>query len=105
MDIGSVIRHLRKQQGLTLKELSESSGMSVSHLSDLERGRTDSTVRSLLKIAEALGVTPAQIFGTSEEGLTEPEWRLIEAFRGGSFYNLISVATELWWAISDEDSE
>lgn len=51
-----VLRSIRKAAGLTLREVSEMAGVSISYLSQLERGKY-STVRidTLSRIAEACG--------------------------------------------------
>lgn len=55
-DISKKIRGLRIQKGLTLKELSEKTDLSVSFLSQVERGASSLAITSLKKIADALGV-------------------------------------------------
>lgn len=45
------IRNLRKQRKLTIKELAEMSGMSISYISQIERGEIDPSLSSLRKIA------------------------------------------------------
>lgn len=56
MNVGIKIKKLRTEKGITLKELSEKSELSVGFLSQLERGLTTIAVDSLEKIAEILGV-------------------------------------------------
>lgn len=53
-EVGRQIRAARTQQGLTLKDLSESSGISVSQLSSIERGSHLPSLESLIAIAAAL---------------------------------------------------
>jgi transcriptional regulator with XRE-family HTH domain len=48
------MRLARTEKGWTLKELSESSGLSVSQLSSIERGAHLPSLESLLAIAHAL---------------------------------------------------
>jgi len=62
-ELGRAIRLARTDRGWTLKELSESSGVSVSQLSSVERGAHLPSLESLLTIAEALGHTPRQVRG------------------------------------------
>lgn len=45
------IRNFRKQRKLTIKELSELTGMSISYISQIERGEIDPSLSSLRKIA------------------------------------------------------
>ncbi|WP_026895339.1 helix-turn-helix domain-containing protein [Clostridiisalibacter paucivorans] len=55
-NIGSKIKKIRKSNGMTLKELSEKTNLSVGFLSQLERGLTTIAIDSLQLIAEALRV-------------------------------------------------
>ena len=52
--IGEIISKLRKEQGITIRELSEYTGYSVGFLSNLETGKNSPTVESLQRVAEAL---------------------------------------------------
>jgi len=61
-DIGERIKELRSAKGLTLKELSEGSELSIGFLSQVERGKASIAVTSLEKIAKALGVDLAFFF-------------------------------------------
>lgn len=56
MNIGMKIKKLRTEKGITLKELSEKSDLSIGFLSQLERGLTTIAVDSLEKLAEILEV-------------------------------------------------
>lgn len=53
MDIAGLIHEWRIAKEFTLKNLAEATGLSISFLSDIERGRTDPSVKTLLKIAAA----------------------------------------------------
>lgn len=54
--INEKIREVRKGKGITLKELSESTQLSVSFLSQVERGISSMTITSLKCIANALEI-------------------------------------------------
>jgi len=56
------IRLLRTQQNMTLKELSERAGLSISFLSQVERGNSSLAITSLQKIAEVLNVPMSSFF-------------------------------------------
>lgn len=62
MNIGMKIKKLRGEKGITLKELSEKSELSVGFLSQLERGLTTIAVDSLEKLAEILEVNLTYFF-------------------------------------------
>jgi transcriptional regulator with XRE-family HTH domain len=61
-DIFNKIKFLRKEQGMTLKELSSKTELSVSFLSQIERGETSLAITSLKKIADALGESMVYFF-------------------------------------------
>jgi transcriptional regulator with XRE-family HTH domain len=54
-EVGKRLKEVRKQREMTLKEVAESSGMSPTHISEIERGKTSPTVGALRRIAGALG--------------------------------------------------
>ncbi len=54
-EIGRRIRAVRQRQRLSLRHVAASSGLSATHISEIERGHTFPTVGSLLRVAEALG--------------------------------------------------
>ncbi|GAA0123152.1 MAG: cupin domain-containing protein [Clostridium argentinense] len=55
-NIGNKIKELRSNKKMTLRELSEGTGLSIGFLSQLERGLTSIATDSLMKIAEVLNV-------------------------------------------------
>jgi transcriptional regulator with XRE-family HTH domain len=54
-ELGRRVKLERLAKGMTLKQVADSSGMSPTHISEIERGRTSPTVGALLRIARALG--------------------------------------------------
>ena len=54
VNIGERVKASRTKQGMTLKDLSEKTGLSVSYLSQFERGLSTVALDSLMKIADAL---------------------------------------------------
>lgn len=54
IDIGSRVQERRKEQKITLKELSEKTGLSTGFLSQFERGMTSIAIDSLQNIAKIL---------------------------------------------------
>lgn len=61
-EIYEKIKDLRMQHGLTLKELSEKTQLSVSFLSQVERGSSSLAITSLKKIADAFEVNITHFF-------------------------------------------
>jgi XRE family transcriptional regulator, regulator of sulfur utilization len=56
MNIGEKIRHIRIQKGLSQENLAEQLRISTTAYGDIERNKTEVSVRRLLKISELLGV-------------------------------------------------
>lgn len=71
--IGTILKDLRKERKLTLKELAELTEVSISFLSQVERGKSSVTLESLKKIADALKVNPTVFFSdvSSNDQLAE----------------------------------
>ena len=63
LTIGRNIRELRKGRGLTLKQMSRRTKLSVSLLSQIERAESSASVSSLFKVATALDVKITELFG------------------------------------------
>lgn len=57
MEIGDKLRKIRKENKLTLKELSIKTGVSISFISDIENKRRNPSIDTLKILAKALGVS------------------------------------------------
>ncbi|MFH1868670.1 MAG: XRE family transcriptional regulator [Candidatus Omnitrophota bacterium] len=66
MKLGIKIRELRKSKKVTLKKLSEDSGVALATLSRIETDKMSGTVKSHQAIASALGLTLPQLYGDME---------------------------------------
>lgn len=55
--IGSRIRELRQERGMTLDELAVRAGISASHLSRLERDQAEPSFTVAASVAEQIGVS------------------------------------------------
>jgi len=64
--IGNKIRQLRRERGLTLAELGRKSGVSISQISEMERGLKSPTVGILIKVAQGLGVRASDLLGEAD---------------------------------------
>ncbi len=58
-ELGRRLRMARFEKGLTLKEVAARCGMSATHISEVERGKTSPTIGALERISGALGENPA----------------------------------------------
>ena len=61
--LGNRIRALRSNREMTQEDLAERAALSVQHLLDLEHGRSNPTVTSLIGIARGLDVPIRDLFG------------------------------------------
>lgn len=76
--VGARIRDLRSRQGLTLRDVADRTGVSVSMLSMLERGVATASVGTLVSVASALGVHMYDLFDHPDEGDGSPVTKLSE---------------------------
>jgi len=58
----SVIRKIRKDHNKTLKDLAEKTDLSISFISQIERGIINPSIKSLRKIALSLGIPLSSLF-------------------------------------------
>ncbi len=72
LNLGSQIRQLRNQRGLTLQEVSGLTGLSKPHLSQIENDLVSPPLATLIKISIALGVKIGYFFQDST-----PETRIV----------------------------
>ena len=54
-EVGRRIKRVRGERNLTLKMVESASGVSATHVSEIERGETIPTIKVLARIARALG--------------------------------------------------
>lgn len=67
--LGGLVKEIRKKQKMTLKTLAKETGLSISFLSQLERGKSSATLNSLKKISLALDVSPGIFFKDNRDDL------------------------------------
>lgn len=71
-NVGARIKLLRKEQKLTLKDLSEKADISISFLSDIENSRSKPSLERLNNISIALGTTVSYLMDKNENIKEEP---------------------------------
>ena len=62
MHVGTIINKFRKEKRMTLLELSEKSGVALATLSRIENGRMTGTLKSHIKICEALDISLTDLY-------------------------------------------
>mgnify|MGYP004517590363 CR=1 FL=1 len=65
--MGNRIRELRKNNGLTMKQLGQQIGLAESTISQYETGKRSPDNETLLKLGEIFGVTVGYILGSEEK--------------------------------------
>ncbi|MDO4623064.1 MAG: helix-turn-helix transcriptional regulator [Eubacteriales bacterium] len=80
MTIGENIRRIRKERGLTLKQLGEAVGVSEAYIRAYESGRRNPKQKSLEAIATALHVNVETLSGADFDGVKAMH-RLFQVFR------------------------
>lgn len=80
MTVAENIRRIRKERGLTQKQLGELVGASEAYIRAYESGRRNPKPSSLEKLAEALAVNP-EVLASSEFDGVKAMHRLFQVFR------------------------
>lgn len=65
------LKRIREAKGLTQSRLSEKSGVAQSFISDVEAGRAEPTLRTLRRLADALGISVAQLIANGGDELND----------------------------------
>lgn len=96
INVGSRLRELRHERGLSLRNLARTSGLSTNALSMIERSRTSPSVSTLYKIADALGVPITAFFR-----LDPPKRNIV--FRKAGERKHVSVPRGVWEGLGGEE--
>ena len=82
-DIGSRLRKIREERGLSQRQLAEALGVSGSRVSNWEQGLNRPDADMLADLCRALKVSPSELLGVrlAEDDFTEREKKLIYTYR------------------------
>jgi len=83
--LGERLRLLRKERGLTLRQVSEATGLSVALLSQIETGKTDPSVTTLRKLAQVFQEDMAGLF-------RDPDAPAVHVSRPGERFRMVAPA-------------
>ena len=75
--IGNKLLTVRKKAGLTQVEVAEASGISSRTYADIERGSVNMRVETILRICEALHITPDEILTESNIEMTAQQEEIL----------------------------
>lgn len=71
--IGNKLLAIRKRSGLTQAEVAEAAGLSDRTYADIERGTVNMRLETLLRICDALHITPDEILTEDKKEPIQPE--------------------------------
>ncbi len=83
MDIAQRLKQVRKSKNISVYKLSQSSGVSETHIRDLERGDRNPSLDTLSRLAMSLGLSLPDLLNENREVsyLTDKEKEFVEYFR------------------------
>jgi len=66
VSIGETVKAVRKKDGISQEALALAAGLDRSYMGGIERGEHNLTVINLLRVSEALGLTPSELLKKSK---------------------------------------
>lgn len=75
--IGNKLLAIRKRAGLTQVEVAEAAGLSNRTYADIERGTVNMRIETILRICDALHITPNEILTQKESQMIKKQEELI----------------------------
>jgi len=97
--VGNRIREIRKRQGRSIPNIAKAAGLSNGLISQIERGLTSPSIRSMRQIADALDVSVQQFFTPASDDCDEPSYvvrpsarRFLDLSRNGIYTEITSPA-------------
>lgn len=60
------LREIREEKGLTIRGLSDASGVAINQIERMEQNSINPTIETLCKLAKALGVPASVLFSCDE---------------------------------------
>ncbi len=82
MEIHKTLKEARLNMNMSIYRLSQITGISQTHLRDIERGDRNPSLDTLMRISTPLGLNPGDLFGSSTiDDLTQDEKELLYYYR------------------------
>lgn len=76
--IGNKLLAIRKKAGLTQSEVAEAANMSDRTYADIERGTVNMRIETILKICDALKITPDMVMTEENPNLSVKQAKIME---------------------------
>lgn len=97
MTVGENIRRIRKEKGLTQKQLGERLNMTQSAIGQFENDKTSPKIETIDKIASALGVSPYEMIGEEYAYMKYPDLKEMD-IENKAFVNYLN---SLGYSVND----
>ena len=95
------IRVMRAERGMTLRDLEEASGVSKDAISEIERGRRQPRISTIMQLAKGLGVDPTELLKEVAHKAERPE-QPVETGDVGPFTAVYQRDGEWWIGFVEE---
>ena len=102
MELGEVVRSLRRARRLTLAALATRSGIDQATLSRIETGKMTGTVASHRQIATALGLRLAELYAGLDAGSDAREQVSVQASATGAPVTTYAPGTAQWQVLTTQ---
>ena len=79
----SILREIRKREGLTLEEVAQRSGLSIAVISRLERNQTTAELETLYRLARVFGMSATDLLAVAESRMAHRKGE--EHYTSGDF--------------------
>lgn len=79
--IGNKLLSIRKRAGLTQMEVAEAAGLSNRTYADIERGTVNMRIETILRICDALHITPDEILTLDNSAISRRQEELFERLK------------------------
>ena len=76
--IGNKLHAIRKRSGMTQAEVAEAAGLSDRTYADIERGTVNMRIETILKVCNALHITPDEILTDNNPSMTSRQEEIWE---------------------------
>ncbi len=95
--VGNKLFAIRKKAGMTQEEVAEAADLALRTYAELERGNVNMRIETLLRICNALHITPDELFTQTDSDLTVDQEEILARLNACSpkhketAYKLLSV--------------
>ena len=100
LEIGDVIRRIRKEAGMTIDDMAALTGLSRAYISQVETGKATPSLQTIRRVCRALDVSPALLFEDPDAGcvfLRSDRQKMLHfetVIDGEAFQKVITVLSE-----------